>query len=109
MDNYLIDRETLSQFVDELIKKQPLAVNSAEELNSVREAAIKSLNDKITAAVFGQFTPEQTAALRQLLARPDATEQDYENFFEQNNLDVEQTIADAMQQFAQEFTGGQNA
>ena len=53
MDNYLINRETLGQFADELIKRKPLPVNSPEDLAELREDIIKTLNERISLAVFG--------------------------------------------------------
>ena len=67
MENTLIDREMLGQFIDELIKKKPLQVNSTEELNKMREDSIKTLDDKIGMAIFGKLTNEQNAELNQLL------------------------------------------
>ena len=109
MDNYLIDRETLGGFVDELIKSKTLPVSSAEELNAKREAAIKALDEKISLAIFGRFTPEQNTEFNQLLDRADATEADYQDFFDKAGLDVEKIAEGIMQQFAQDFLGGQNA
>ena len=109
MDNYLIDRETLGKFVDELIKRKALPANSPEELNNLREESIKSLDDKIGLAVFGNLTDEQNTELNQLLDRTDAEESDYEDFFNKIGLNVEQTITDTMNAFGEEFlAGGQN-
>lgn len=108
MDNYLIDRETLGQFVDELIKQKPLDVNNTEELNNLREESIKALDKAIGVAIFSHFTEEQNTEFNQLLDR-DAPEEDYQAFFDQTGLDLEKITTEAMQKFAQEFLeGGQN-
>ena len=110
MDNYLIDRQTLGRFVDELIKRKALPVNTPEELNNLREESIKALDDKIGLAIFGNLTNEQNTELNQLLDRTDAEESDFEGFFNKIGLNVEQTITDTMNAFGEEFlTGGQNA
>ena len=110
MDNYLIDRETLGKFVDELIKKKALPVNTPEELNSLREESIKSLDDRIGLAIFGSLTDEQNTEFNQLLDRNNAGESDFESFFSKIGLDVERTITDTMNSFGEEFlAGGQNA
>ena len=109
MDNNLIDREILSSLVDELIKKKPLAVNDTEELNKLRESAIDSLDDKIGTAIFSQFTKEQNEEYHRLLNREDASEQEFADFFNNAGIDLEQTITDTMQKFAEEFLGGENA
>ena len=44
MDNYLVDRETLGQFVDELMKQKPLSADSADELKTLRENTIAALS-----------------------------------------------------------------
>ena len=107
MDDYLIDRQTLSQFVDALIKKKALPVDNPEELNSVREDAIKSLDDKIGLAVFGGLTEEQNTEFNQMLDR-NAAEDEYESFFNRIGLNVEETITNTMKTFAEDFLGGQN-
>ena len=108
-DNYLIDRETLGKFVDELIKQKPLAVDNTEELNKLREQAIESLDQHIATAIFGQFTEEQNEAYHQLLNRPDATEDDFQAFFAENGIDVDEAISNGAKTFGAEFLGGQNA
>lgn len=109
MDNYLIDRETLEKFVDELLKKKALPANNADELNKLREDSIKALDDKIGVAIFGKLTDEQNEELGQILARDNGDASEYEEFFKRIGLNLEQIVADTSQQFAQEFLGGQNA
>ena len=67
MDNTLIDRETLGQFVDELIKKKPLPTENPEEINTLREKSITALDDKIGTAIFSQFTQEQNIEFNRML------------------------------------------
>lgn len=109
MDNTLIDRQILGQFVDELIKQKPLPVNGAEELNSLREESIKALDDKICNAVFGRLTPEQDEELNDILdLGEDSSEEVFRNFFQNAGLNVEDIITNTMKEFATEFLGGQN-
>ena len=110
MDNYLIDRETLGKFVDELIKNKALPVVTAEGLNDLREKAIQDLDDQIADAVFGKFTEEQNTEFNRLLDDDNTSEADYEKFFKSVDFDLNETISDAMKQFAIEFLkGGENA
>ena len=109
MDNYLVDRGTLEQFVDELIKKKPLPVDNAEELNKLREDSIKALDDKIGVAIFGSLSDEQNEELRQILERDDGSSDEYEEFFKRAGIDIEKIISETGQKFAEEFLGGQNA
>lgn len=108
MDNYLIDRETLSQFVDELIKRKPLSTNDPEELDAFREKSIKELDDQIGLAIFGSLNEEQGAELDQLLDNDDGSGQPYVDFFNKIGLDVEKTVTNSMQAYAKNFLGGQN-
>ena len=109
MDDYLIDRQTLSQFVDGLIKKKALSVNSPEELDSLREKAIKSLDDKIGLAIFGSFTVEQNKEFNEMLDREGVNEDDFSNFFQRIGLDVNQKISETLNTFSEEFLAeGQN-
>lgn len=107
MDNYLIDRETLGQFIDGLIKKKALDVSSADELNQLREAKIRELDDRIGMAIFGSFTKAQNDEFNQLLDQ-DATTEKYDEFFTKHNINEEKIMTETMQKFAEEFLGGQN-
>ena len=109
MDNLLIDRETLGRFVDELIKKKPLAVNNPEELNNFREKSIKELDDRIALAIFGNLNDQQNAELNQLLDRPETSETEFQQFFERNGLDVEEAVTNTVRMFGRDFLGGENA
>lgn len=109
MDNYLIDRETLGQFVDELMKQKPLPVNTPEELNSFREQNIKTLDDKIGLAIFGKLNKSQLEEFNQILDSGDESPEVFQNFFQSANINLEDTISDAMKNFSTEFLGGKNA
>lgn len=109
MDDYLIDRETLSQFVDELIKQKSPSVSNPEELSSLKEQSIKELDDQVGLAIFGSLTEEQAAELDQLLDNDDGDPKPYQDFFVKIGLDVEKIITDTMKAYAENFLGGQNA
>ncbi len=109
MDNTLIDRETLGQFVDELIKKKPLPTENPEEINTLREKSITALDDKIGTAIFSQFTQEQNIEFNRMLnLEEEPSEDTYKAFFDKCGIDLEKTIINTMQSFATEFLGGQN-
>ena len=108
MDDYLIDRQTLGQFVDALIKKKTLAVSTTDELDTLREETMKSLDDQIGLAIFGNLTESQDAEFNQMLDR-NASESEYEDFFQRINLNVGDVVTNTMKSFAQNFLGGQNA
>ena len=104
-----MDRETLGKFVDELIKKKALPVDSAEELNKLREDTIHSLDDKISLAIFGNLTPEQNTEINQLMDSGTENPDDFNTFFEKSGINVQQIITDTMEEFTKEFLGGQDA
>lgn len=108
MDNYLIDRETLGGFIDELIKKKPLPVNAAEELTNYREEQIKALDDRISQAIFGGLTDDQDRELNNLLDRGEPSSETLESFFSQAGINIDETIKNAMESFAKEYLGVQN-
>ena len=109
MDNYLIDRETLGQFVDELMKQKPLPASTAEELSALREQSIKSLDDKIGMAIFSSLTTPQLEEFNQILDRGEESPEVFQDFFQNAGLDLQKTIGDAMTAFGKQFLGGQNA
>ncbi len=108
MDDYLIDRETLSKFIDELIKKKPLPVDSTEELNTLRENSIKALDKKIGMAIFTSLSDEQLDEYNAMLDQNEESPEVFDSFFEKAGLDLEQIITKAAEDYAKEFLGGQN-
>ncbi len=108
MDNYLVDRETLSQFVDELMKQKPLPAGSADELNTLKENTIAALDDKINEAIFGSLSTEQLAQINQLFDSNEESPEVFRQFFEDAGIDLQKVISDAMTAFGKEFLGGKN-
>ena len=108
MDNYLIDREALGQFIDGLMKQKPLPVNTPEDLNTLRENAIKELDDRLGLAIFGSLSEEQLNQINQLLDDPAATPEAFQQFFTSAGLDLQKIISNTMTAFGKEFLGGQN-
>lgn len=109
MDNYLIDRETLGQFVDELMKQKPLPANTAEELNTLREENIKKLDDEIGMAIFGSLTTLQLQEFNQILDRGEESPEIFQKFFQNSGVNLPEVISNAMTTFGKQFLGGQNA
>lgn len=108
MDDYLIDRQTLEQFVDELIKKRNLPVSTAEEIASFKEEQIKNLDDRITKELFSQIGSDQVSEFNRLLENSESSPEVFEQFFKTANIDVEKSITNTMQNFALDFLGGKN-
>lgn len=108
MDNYFVDYEVLAKFVDKLISEK-YPHQSVAELSNIREESIRKLDDKIGEDIFGTLTEPQNAELDKLLDDPSTTPGAYQEFFKKAGINLEQSIARTMQNFAQEFLGGQNA
>ena len=108
MDNYLIDRETLEQFVDELMRQKPLPANSAEELTSLREKTIKDLDDEVGTAIFDSLTTEQLESFNQLADSGEESPEVFRQFFRDAGLDLQKIIEEAITKFGEKFLGGQN-
>ena len=110
MEDYLFDRETLGKFVDELIKKRPLPIEDANELNSFREEQIRALDNHITNELFGSLSEEQITNLNQLLDQESENPDVFRNFFSEHGITVEQLITDAANTFSTNYLkGAQNA
>lgn len=105
MENYLIERETLAEFVDSLIAKKPQPI---ENLDALREESIRKLDDRISQAIFGNLTKDQLDEIDAILDRDDADDQVFQDFFDRAGVNLKEVIAKAMQDFSKEFLGGEN-
>ena len=106
MDNYLTDREALGKFIDELIKRKPVPVNSTEELSTWREAQIKLLDDRIAEAIFSKLSEDQLIALNQILDRGEESPEVFQQFFQNAHLDLAKIIEDTIQAYSLEYFKG---
>ena len=107
-DNYLIDRETLEKFVDELTKNKPAPVNSADELYNWREQKIQELDNQIGLAIFDGLSEDQLNELNVMLDDDNASPDTFQNFFQNAGIDVESKITEVMRTVATDYLGGQN-
>lgn len=108
MDNYFTDRETLERCVDELMKQKPLPAATAEELDTLRENAITSLDNKIGEAIFGSLHPEQLEKINQLFDNNEQSPEVFKQFFSDAGIDLQQVVDNAIADFSKEFLGGEN-
>lgn len=108
MENYLIDRETLGKFIDQLIiQKHPN--QSPSSLEGLRESSIKKLDDQISTTVFEKLDGAQLDEINTLLDKEESTPTTFQVFFKNAGINIEQVVIDAMTKFSQEFLGGENA
>ena len=108
MDNYLIDRETLAEYVDEIMKQKPAPVNTPEELNALREQNIQELDKRIKKAIVNSLTEPQQEELLTLLDSETVTEEDFQAFFDRAGVNIEQMLTNAIVQFGKEYLGDGN-
>ncbi|MDO4508077.1 MAG: hypothetical protein Q4B65_01690 [Candidatus Saccharibacteria bacterium] len=108
MNDYLVDRETLGQFVDALIAQKYQNQPDAN-LETIRENAIRKLDDKISLAIFGSLSKEKLAEVNILLDSEDDDPAIFQNFFEQAGINVQQVITNTLKTYKMEFLGGENA
>ena len=110
MEDYLIDRETLGRFIDNLIKKRPLPIEDVNELNNYRESHMRALDDRISQAIFGSLNAAQTEQLDQLLDRETQNPEVFSQFFQNQGLNIEHIILGTLSDYSKEYlAGGQNA
>lgn len=107
MDNYLVDRETLGQFVDALIQKK-FPNQPATDFVNLKEDAIGALDARITDAIFRDLNDSQLSELNQLLDNEAASESDFAGFFEKSGINLEQKITNVFENFKAAFLGESN-
>ena len=108
MEEYLVERETLEKFVDELMKRRTLPAGTAEENGLLRERLIGELDDAIGMAIFGSLDKPQLAAINQLLDDDNVSEEVFRGFFEKAGVNVGEVVEKAMEDFGRKFLEGQN-
>ena len=106
MQDYLLDRETLAQFVDELMKKRPIPVDNVTEINSFREEQMKALDDHISDAIFGSMSDAQLSSLNQLLDQEKDNPDVFQNFFKAQDIDIDGIVANAVNTFSANYLAG---
>lgn len=108
MESYLVDETVLGEIVDAFLKEK-YPDQPVEAHGSIRKDAIKSLDHQILKAILGNLTKEQGAELGRLLDDKASDSATFAKFFEENNIDLQTAITDAMVNFKKEFLGGKNA
>ena len=105
MDNYFIGREMLTGIIDNLIAKKTQPI---ENLDTLREESIKKLDDQIGRAIFSSLTKKQLDEFNVMLDQDGTDDQAFRDFFKRAGIDLEKTIMRAVQDFSEEFLGGEN-
>lgn len=108
MDNCLVDRETLGQFVDSLINTK-FPNQPTSDFGKLREDAIRVLDERISNSIFGGLSEPQLIELNQLLDDENTDESAFADFFMKSGVNLEQSITGVFNDFKREFLGGENA
>lgn len=108
MNDYLVDRETLGQFVDALIA-QKSQNQPTGNYDALREIMIQEADDRILDYLFRGLSRPQFDELNALLERDEEDPAAFETFFKNANIDLKQLITKALESYQTEFLGGQNA
>lgn len=108
MEDYLIDRDTLGKFIDELLQKKPAPAENAEELNRFKEAQMAALDDKINKAMLSSLSDEQLEELEQMLDRGEESPEAYDALYKNAGVNLETIMTNAMREFETEYLGGDN-
>lgn len=109
MESYLVDRTTLGQLADRLIAaKYPGQPGKAHK--ELREKIINDLDEQITNSIFDGLTEEQLDQLNTLLEKPNTPESEFEAFFTDSHIDLQEKISGIIKSYTDTFLkGGQNA
>lgn len=106
MEEYLINKETLSKFIDELIKRYPIPIDDATKLKEFRDEQMRALDDHITNTLFGSLDEAQLNDLELLLNQEFENPDVFRKFFLDNNINVEQIIIDSVKSFNELYAKG---
>ena len=108
MENYLIGRETLGKFIDQLIA-QKYVNQFPDSLKELREENIKKLDNQVSEAIFSSLDDDQLDEISAMFDREENDPTAFQIFFKNAGIDLEQIITNTMTKFSQEFLGGENA
>ena len=92
--------------VDSLIAKKTQPI---EDPDALREETIKKLDDRISQSIFGSLTKNQLDEINTILDQDETDDQAFQDFFNRAGVDLETIITKTMQDFGNEFLGGENA
>lgn len=105
MESYLVDAAVLGETADNLIKEkypgEPL-----EKYADLRKDLMGRLDHQIIKAIVGNLTEEQGEELTQLLSENTSDPNGFDDFFAKNNINLEEIIKNAVQNFRTDFVKG---
>ena len=105
MDSYIIDEQVLGDFVDALLKEK-YPGEPVEAHAEIKEQAKKDLDHQVLKAILGGLTQEQGTELNRILKENSSDEEAFASFFEEQGINLEKVITDAMASFKEDFMKG---
>ena len=108
MENYFADRETLGQFIDDLIAtKYP--GHPTEIYSHLRDRSIRELDERIMDAIIGSLDDAAQGQLEALLDQGEQSAAVFQDFFKTNHINLEEIITATLGDFQDEFLRRENA
>ena len=108
MENYLVDRETLGQFVDGLIS-QKYKNTPPKNFDTLRDELIEKLDNKIALSLFNDLSDPELDEVNEMLDDEKTPPEAFLNFFRKAGVNLQQKTSSAIAEFKAEFLGGKNA
>ena len=91
MENYLIGRETIGKFIDQLIAKK--YVNQfPDSLKELREENIKKLDNQVSEAIFSSLDDDQLDEISAMFDREENDPTAFQIFFKNADVNLEQKL-----------------
>ena len=107
MEQYLIEHDVLARLVDNLLV-QKYQNQTPANLKEIREDNVHKLDEFISARVFDGLSDDQLDELNGLFDRQENDPTVFQDFFRNNNISLKQIVDKAIQDFSQDFLGGQH-
>lgn len=105
MESYLVDEAVLGETADALIKgKYP--GEPLEKYADLKKSLMGKLDHQIIKAIVGSLTEEQGEELNKLLSENTSDPDGFDDFFAKNNINLEEIIKNAVQNFKADFEKG---
>ena len=102
MELYLVDEAVLIEFVDALLREK-YSDSPIDNYDSVERKAVRTLDQQISEAILGSLNAEQVVELERLLDDSSAKPSMFQDFFNNNGIDLQKIIEDTMANFRSEF------
>ena len=102
--DYLLDRETLERFADDIIRQHPSSSSKApEEIQSLREELITELDQKISNSIFDKLDDVHLQKFDAMLDKKETSKRDFKRFFKSAGINLNRVMFDAVIQVGKDY------